>query len=184
MHHHGGDIYSHGQVVDFSANINYRGMPDAVRKAARAGVEESIHYPDPVCRRLREAIARREQVEKEQVICGNGAADLIFSLVLARKPKQALLCAPTFSEYEQALQTVDCRVLRYPLKECHGFSLQQDILEAITKDVDLVFLCNPNNPTGVTIQRELLWRILERCREKDTLLVVDECFLDFLEDGE
>lgn len=184
MHHHGGDIYSHRQAADFSANINYKGMPDSVKEAARAGVEACIHYPDTACRKLREAIACREQVDVEQVICGNGAADLIFSLVLAKKPKQALLCAPTFYEYEQALRTVDCRIRRYYLRESHGFLLQQDFLQAVTEDIDLIFLCNPNNPTGVTVNPKLLLQVLKRCREKGTLLVVDECFLDFLEDGE
>lgn len=182
MHKHGGDIYSHPAAVDFSANINYRGMPKEVEQAAMEGVRQSGAYPDTSHRKLREAIAGREQVRPDQVVCGNGAAELVFSLVLAKKPKLALLPAPTFYEYEQALRTVDCEIRRYYLKEEHTFELDPDFLEQITKDVDIVFLCNPNNPTGLLVQPEFLHQILKRCEGCDTLLVVDECFQDFLEE--
>lgn len=182
MHKHGGDVYSHPAVVDFSANINYRGMPKEVEQAAMEGIRQCGHYPDPSHTKLREAIAGREQVKPEQVICGNGAAELIFSLALTKKPKRALLPAPTFYEYEQALNTVDCEIRRYYLKEKHMFRLRPDFLEEITEEVDLVFLCNPNNPTGLPEQPEFLHQILKRCEGCDTLLVVDECFQDFLEE--
>lgn len=184
MHQHGGDIYSHGNVLDFSANINFRGMPESVKEAARAGIDCSVRYPDAACGKLREAIAVREQVKKDWIICGNGAADLIFSLVLAQKPKKALVTAPAFFEYEQALRTVGCEVQYYYLKESKGFLLQPDILQRICPKTDLVFLCNPNNPTGISIPPKLLEDILSRCRECSALLALDECFLDFLEDGE
>ncbi|MCI8280254.1 MAG: aminotransferase class I/II-fold pyridoxal phosphate-dependent enzyme [Lachnospiraceae bacterium] len=184
MHQHGGDIYSHKNVLDFSANINFRGMPESVKEAARAGVDHCMHYPDTACRKLRDVIAQREQVEPGQVICGNGAADLIFSLVLAQKPREALVTAPAFFEYEQALRTVGCEIKYHYLEESKGFLLQRDILKAISPKTDLVFLCNPNNPTGICISPELLKEILKRCEECRTLLTVDECFLDFLENGE
>lgn len=182
MHKHGGDIYSHPAVVDFSANINYRGMPKEVERAAMEGIRQCGHYPDPSHTKLREAIAEREQVRPEQVICGNGAAELIFSLVLAKKPKRALIPAPTFYEYEQALHSVGCEIRRYYLKEEHMFGFCPDFLEEVTEEVDLVFLCNPNNPTGLSVQPEFLHQILKRCEGCDTLLVVDECFQDFLEE--
>lgn len=192
MHKHGGDIYTHADVLDFSANINFRGMPASVRRAAIEAVDSCRNYPDPECRKLRAAIAVREQETKgadkmqitaDHVICGNGAADLIFALVRAVKPRQALLSAPTFYEYEQALRSVECKIHRYGLREERGFQLQEDLTEQITPETDLVFVCNPNNPTGVVTQRELLEKILRRCEACDALLVVDECFQDFLADS-
>ena len=180
-HTHGGDVYRHAQVIDFSANINFRGMPQSVKEAAKQAVELCGNYPDTKCEKLREAIETREEIPKHKIICGNGAADLIFSLVLAKKPKQALLVAPTFFEYEQALCSVDCTNEKYYLSEENGFELKEDFIERITPQMDIVFLCNPNNPTGLLVEKAMLEKILARCEACGTLLVLDECFNDFLE---
>ncbi len=181
---HGGDIYTKAYRIDFSANMNPLGMPRLVAEAACEGVRRSENYPDVHCRALRKAIAGSENVPEEWVVCGNGAAELIFALVWAVRPKKALLAAPGFAEYEQALRCVDCRITFYPCREENGFALREDYLEYLTEDMDLVFLCNPANPTGVLIEPELLERIADRCREREILLVVDECFNGLLERGE
>lgn len=180
MHQHGGNIYGNKVRLDFSSNINLLGIPAGVIQAAKKGVELSYHYPDTECHELREAISRAEKIPKEQIICGNGAADLIFSLVLTKKPKKSLLPAPTFYEYEQALQSIDCEIIYHSLSDVNGFLLQEDFLEKITMDIDIIFLGNPNNPTGTLIEKELLERILMRCDTCNCLLVVDECFMDFV----
>ncbi len=181
-HIHGGNIYRNSGALDFSANLNPLGMPEAVREAARRGVEASEHYPDPDCTELRAAIGKAEGVDARQVICGNGAAELIFLLAQAKRPKKALLTAPAFAEYEQALSAGGCECRFYQLLPERGFRMGEDYLEALTEDLDMAFLCNPNNPTGLLTERALLTKVLERCREKGILLVLDECFLDFLED--
>ena len=100
----------------------------------------------------------------------------------AEKPKKVLLTAPAFAEYEQAAALVGSRIYFYELKEEDQFQIQEDILGQITPDTDLVFLCEPNNPTGQCTKHSLLTAILERCRECSALLVLDECFLEFLPD--
>ena len=83
---HGGDIYAEdltGEPLDFSASINPLGMPEDILRAAQEALTRSAHYPDPLCRRLRAAIAAREGVTAEQVFCGGGAADVLFRLLLA-----------------------------------------------------------------------------------------------------
>lgn len=184
MHKHGGDVYNHKNIIDFSANINFLGMPESVKQAAKDAVEKCVNYPDTSCVKLRSAIAEREQIEMEQVICGNGAAELIFSLVLAVKPRRALLLAPTFYEYEQALHTVGCKIDRYYLQESSDFCMQEDFLERIVPEMDMVVICNPNNPTGVLTEEDFLEQILRRCEKHNALLVLDECFNDFLEEPE
>ncbi len=181
---HGGDIYTNACRIDFSANLNPLGMPKRVEEAACEGVRLSAHYPDVRCRALREAIAGNEQLPVEWVLCGNGAAELIFALACAVKPRKALLTAPGFAEYEQALRCVDCSVTFYPCRESSGFALQEDYLQYLTEDLDLVFLCNPANPTGLLIDPGLLEQIADRCRERKILLVVDECFNGLLEHAE
>ena len=182
MHIHGGDIYTYQNMLDFSANINPLGIPESVVLAAAAGAAASASYPDPKCRRLKAAIAAHEQTPEEYVVCGNGAADLIFQLALAAKPRRALLLAPGFHEYEQALRTVDCQVDFFYLKEEDGFRLADAYLEALTPGLDIVFLCNPNNPTGLAVPRPALLRILEKCRDIGARLVMDECFNEFLDE--
>lgn len=183
---HGGDWVGFQQEyghlpMDFSANISPLGLPHTVRQAIIEAISQAEKYPDPLCRSLSEAIAQKEGVSVAQLLCGNGAADLIFRIVWAVKPKKALLLAPCFAEYAQALQTVDCKIEEYFLREENGFQLQEDILDRIKPDTDMVFLCEPNNPTGVTTSRMLLEKILRKCRECHSIFVLDECFNDFLE---
>ncbi|MGN0684233.1 MAG: pyridoxal phosphate-dependent aminotransferase [Oscillospiraceae bacterium] len=177
---HGGDIYSREVKSDFSANLNPLGIPEAVRAAA-AGADFT-HYPDTRCSALSRAISDYEGVPEENIVCGNGAADVIYRIVGALRPKRALLCAPTFSEYERALVERDCAVSYHKLREEDGFALGEDILPEISA-ADMLFLCSPNNPVGNVIEPRLLERILGRCRECGVIAVVDECFLDFAEDG-
>ena len=177
---HGGDLLTAqsrygGAVLDFSTNLNPLGMPPQVKQAAAEA--DGAAYPDPLCRHLRQAIAAHDGMEEGQVICGNGAADLIFRLAFALKPRKALLTAPTFSEYEGALTCVGCQVERYALGIDRDFDLDEGFLKAIVPGVELVFLCTPNNPTGRLIDPELLAEAARRCRDVGARLVVDECFL-------
>jgi threonine-phosphate decarboxylase len=183
---HGGDIYGFegvkdGTLLDFSVNTNPLGMPPQVKEALRRCIDDGAveRYPDPTCRRVRSALARLEGVPAESILCGNGAADLIFRLCLAKKPRQVLLCAPTFSEYENAARLSGGEVVYHRLKEEDGFSLGEDFLADLKTGIDMAFLCNPNNPAGGLINNALLADIIRRCRDRGILLVVDECFLPF-----
>ncbi len=180
-HVHGGDVYRYENYLDFSSNCNPLGTPRQVQEAVEQAAGSLVHYPDVRCAKLKSALSAFEAVPEEQLICGNGAAELIFSLCLARKPAKALLLAPTFAEYEQALRSVGCEVLFHTLKREADFipdaSVASDIRD---QQPDLVFFCNPNNPTGVLSDRSLLIQILEACESVEALLVVDECFLDFV----
>lgn len=181
---HGGDVYRNRNVTDFSSNINPLGTPVSVMESAAESLGRLADYPDTQCDKLREALAAYERVEPEQLIFGNGAAELIFTLAQALRPKKALLMAPTFLEYEQALRSVDCGIAYCYLKKERGFQVSEDLPAHLTPELDILFLCNPNNPTGQVIPKDLLLRILEKCRECKIFLVVDECFLDFLDEEE
>ena len=193
QHKHGGDIYSYKTIKDFSANINFRGMPEAVRTAASAAIASSVHYPDPEYRKLREALAEREnQLLKRQkgmqcgtvlpqhLICGNGAAELMFALASAVSPRRALLAVPSFFEYEQALASVGCEIDRFRLHEEDQFGVRDDFLNEIGKETDIIILGNPNNPTGRLLEKEFLEKLRQVCGRRGILLVLDESFSDFL----
>lgn len=186
MKQHGGDIYTYmkeygKKPLDFSANINPLGLPDSVKEALNGDWDRYCHYPDVQCRELRDKVADYEGVTQEYLYFGNGAADVLYRLVLALKPQKALVLAPTFSEYENALKVVECEVLYHRLNERDGYQVTPRIIEAID-DVDLVILCNPNNPTGVLSDKGLLMELVASCGEKGTTLLIDECFMDFVVD--
>ena len=171
-------------LIDFSANINPLGLPTGVKEALIREVENFDIYPDPLCRSLISALSEHERVPAEWLLCGNGAADLIFRIVYAVRPKKAMVLAPTFAEYEEALKAVSCEVIHYALSADNSFQADEGLLEVLDDDLDILFLCNPNNPTGQLMSKELLTLILERCRKLGILLIVDECFNDFLDEPE
>ncbi len=179
---HGGDVYRHKNALDFSANMNPLGTPEAVIRAAAESLREIHNYPDIRMEALRRELSRYEQVPEDYLVCGNGAAEVIFMLALALRPRRALLPAPTFAEYEQALRLTGTEISCFELKEEEGFRVTERILEAITPGTEFLMLCNPNNPTGTLIEPELMSRILERCRRTGTFLAVDECFQDFIDE--
>ena len=100
---HGGDIYTHKGMTDFSVNLNPFGPGRAVVEAARKSMDQIGNYPDASCRKLKSALAKRLEVPAEHIICGNGAADLIFTAVLADCPRKALIPVPAFAEYEHSI---------------------------------------------------------------------------------
>ncbi|MCL2402573.1 MAG: aminotransferase class I/II-fold pyridoxal phosphate-dependent enzyme [Oscillospiraceae bacterium] len=176
---HGGDIYRNHVRVDFSVNTNPLGMPAAVLAALRENLDACEKYPDPHCEKLRQAIARFEGVPEPHIVCGAGAADLIYRLVFAQQPKKVLVCAPTFSEYERAVWISGGQVVYHALREADGFALTERILDDMTADIDMVFLCNPNNPTGKLADTGVLKSVADKCLKNGATCVLDECFLPF-----
>lgn len=176
---HGGDIYGENIRLDFSANTNPFGTSPAVIQAIQHVLGEIHRYPDPYCRALIRSLADFEGVPQSYILCGNGAAELIYSYCQAAAPRIAAELAPTFSEYSLGLEQIGCRVIRYLLKQENGFLLDGAFLTFLEETrPEAVFLCNPNNPTGRTIPFALLRKILAFCKEQGIRLFVDECFCD------
>ena len=180
---HGGDVYSRDIKYDFSANINPLGMPENAKKALIDNLTELEKYPDINCRKLKNSLSEFEKTAAEYIVCGNGAADLIYKIVQVLTPKKALVISPTFSEYERALNSYSCAAENYSLDENKEFLLCSDILNKIN-NYDIVFICNPNNPVGNIFDKELMTAIVRKCNEKNTYIVVDECFMGFADKNE
>lgn len=182
---HGGDLESYYEefgrkdVLDFSANISPLGMSEGIRQCLLEQVDSVEHYPDPYCRRLTKALGEEMHLPISYFLCGNGASDLIYRFSFAVKPKKALLLAPTFSEYQESLSCVSCEISYHYLKKEEQFQLNDSVLDSLTEDIDVFFLCQPNNPTGVITDGKLLQKILQKTKECGIYLVVDQCFLDF-----
>ena len=181
---HGGDIYTYEGMLDFSVNINPLGASPKVIEAAKRGITQMQMYPDSRCGRLREALSRYLNFPKQGILAGNGAADLIYSIVFAERPSKALIVIPAFSEYKQALQAIECHMEYYETRRENKFCIQDDFLEYLDDSLDMIFLCSPSNPVGQVISIFLLKKIIEECEKKKIRLVLDECFVDFLETTE
>ena len=181
---HGGDVYGGGITLDFSANTNPLGTPPGVLEAVCRGLPQLHRYPDPYCRQLVQAIAAHEQVPASYVLCGNGAADLIYAYCAALRPRTAAEPAPTFAEYGLGLAQVGCRAAPYFLHQAENFDVDEGFLPFLeAKKPGVVFLCTPNNPTGRLLPLPLLERILQRCAAWGARVFLDECFLDLTEGG-
>lgn len=186
---HGGNIFQierrysidKKELLDFSANINPLGVPKTLINIIKKSTEDLQYYPDADYYELKSAIAQYYDVEKEHIFIGNGAVQVIFDAISAIQPKKAIILTPTFNEYERALKSVGCNIIRYPLKEEEDFILNiEGFMETIDDEVDLVILCNPNNPTSVLMELEDIRKILSKCREKQAYLMLDEAFMDFI----
>ncbi len=189
MRVHGGDWNSYqtkyGSLpLDFSQNVSPLGLPEGVKRAAAAALEEADRYPDPRCTELRTALAEKLSVSEEWILFGNGAADLIWRLCLARQPSRVLVTAPGFNEYEAAACRCGAETDHFALKAEEGFRVTEALMNCITPQTGILFLGQPNNPAGVSVGRPLLEKLLDKCEANGTLLVLDECFTELLDDPE
>ncbi|MDD5495759.1 MAG: threonine-phosphate decarboxylase CobD [Candidatus Omnitrophica bacterium] len=174
---HGGDIYGirrkgAGSIIDFSSNINPLGLPHSAKKAASGNIDAITRYPDIESRALKAGIADYWDISPENILCGNGSAELIYSLIEAYRPKIVHMPAPTFSEYERASSVVGSKVRFIRLREAEGFNLKNTDFRALKT----VVMCNPNNPTGNLLIKN------RKIGLPQDLLIVDEAFMDFLPD--
>lgn len=181
---HGGDWAGfqteYGSLpLDFSANVSPLGLPAGVREAAARALDDADRYPDPLCRKLRARIAEKHGVPAAQIVCGNGAADLIYRICRAVRPRRALLTAPDFGAYGSALRAENCEIRTVIRPASEDFRLDPDRLREAMDGAELLFLSNPNNPSGLLTEKATLRRILERCAEVSCVPVIDECFMDF-----
>lgn len=185
-HLHGGDIYRNQGCIDFSASVNPLRTPEGVKQAVIRAAEHLAEYPDPEQEALRAAIARVEGVsDKERIVCGNGAAELIWLICAALNPHTAVLPAPAFAEYGAALEELECIVERVLAEEKNGFRHDERLITKIEEvRPDIVFFCNPDNPTGVLSSCGFMLRLAETCKKAGSFLIIDECFIDFTENPE
>lgn len=181
---HGGNIYKKAKelgireedILDFSANISPLGLPQEIREAMIQALDGIVNYPDPECVELRAAIAACDHVEEEWIACGNGGADLLYRIAFGQKPKKVLLPVPAFVEYEEALTAAGAQMIYLPMDDT--MLPGEEIFDQITEEIDLIVLCNPNNPTGLLMQRDYIIRVIEKAAFVGAKLLLDECFLE------
>lgn len=181
---HGGDIYRNHVEMDFSVSINPLPIPQNVKAALLSAIEHCTNYPDIYQEKLSRAVAKMLHINEECILFGNGASELFVAVLHGLKPKKVLLPVPGYLGYEKAVRAVEAGIIYYEMPKESGFCLRETFLDVLSEDVDLLFLTNPGNPVGNCIDAGLLQRILRRCREKDITVVLDECFIEFTDNGE
>ncbi len=175
---HGGDIYGikrryKKEIIDFSANINPLGLPSHIKKTIYKHFNRILHYPDPKAKDLTQKIAKYWKIDNENILVGNGSVELIYLIVSVYKPETTLIPTPSFCEYERAAKSINSKLQFFKLKERENFGFT-----AIDKKSDVLFLCNPNNPTGNLVINHYQ-RVVKSGHK---LVVIDEAFMDFLPD--
>ena len=194
MNVHGGNVHkasrllhaSLDQILDFSANINPLGMSSKGLDAVKNALQDVIHYPDPDMTHLYSITSKLWNMPKENIVFGNGAAELIYAICRLPQIKGVYVPAPGFSEYSHSAKSCGLPVVEYPLEfDEHIFSFSYD-LNTMLQDLQqskhqLVFIGNPNNPCG-TLWKDRSDELFEVCQKNGHYLVFDESFIDFLGD--
>jgi threonine-phosphate decarboxylase len=190
-HEHGGNIFAVAralgvapeQLVDFSASINPLGMAPGVPAALERCVERLLHYPDKSSAELKQSLALYHGVDSSELAVANGSTELIHLMPRLVAGKKGLVVAPAFAEYALALERSGWQTDYFSLASGDGFSLSLSALrEKLAEGYDLLFVCNPGNPTGALIAKSDIAEIIELCRKSGTFLVLDEAFIDFCEE--
>jgi len=189
-HGHGGNIRklavaagrSPENIIDFSANINPIGPPEWLRPIISSHLSSVVHYPEPDCSLLRAAIGTRSGVKEEEVLVGNGSTELLYLLPRALPVSRALIPVPSYSDYVRAAEAAGQPVEMISLREDQGFGMDLSFLGSRLSGNELVFIGQPNNPTGRSVDTEALRSLV--LNYPSTLFAVDESFIDFIEGKE
>ena len=187
-HFHGSDLEKIEEIygipkeniISFSANVNPLGISYDLRKELPKHLDAITRYPDREYTSLRKCIGEYVHTDYENILVGNGSTELISLVAQIMQPKNALIVGPTYSEYEHEISLVGGRSHYFRLQESDRFLLDIKALsKALTKDVDLLVLCNPNNPTSSQIDRQTMRIILDNCKEHGIFVMVDETYVEF-----
>ncbi|HIR91881.1 MAG TPA: threonine-phosphate decarboxylase [Candidatus Egerieimonas intestinavium] len=187
-HFHGSDLekieaiyhIKKEDIVSFSANVNPLGISPRIRRELADHLDVISRYPDREYTALRCAMAVYAGTEPDHILVGNGATELISLFIQNLQPKKALILGPTYSEYERAITLAGGQTSCYPLQEEQNFQMDvRDLCSRLSEDLDLLVLCNPNNPTGTAVNRQSLREIFSVCKGLGITVLVDETYVEF-----
>lgn len=194
---HGGDLLSAGELygkspcewIDFSSNIYPYGPPPVVKRVIREALEEAdmpvfSSYPDPACRQLKQAIGHFHGISPQMVLPGNGATELIDLIIQSLEPRRVGVISPAFAEYSECAEKRGIPVDHLITAWEQDFEPEMEELLSLMKRVDLLFIGFPNNPTGHMLSSGQMRELIAMARRFRTTFVVDEAFIDFVENGE
>ena len=192
-HFHGSDLEKIEQlygikkeeITSFSANVNPLGISPLLKETLANHIDAITSYPDREYLSLRQCIADYVGADYENIIMGNGSTELISLFIQIEHPKKALIIGPTYSEYEREIALGGGTSLYYPLQEELDFALNVDhFTQQLNESLNLLVICNPNNPTSGAIPRKTMRKILDVCKQNDIFVMVDETYVEFADNYE
>ena len=187
-HFHGSDLEKIEEIygikketiTSFSANVNPLGISPLLRDTLSRHVDAITSYPDREYTQLRKSICAYTGAQFENIIVGNGSTELISLFIQTTHPEKALILGPTYSEYEREISLEGGQTLYYPLREENDFQMDvDDFCSKLNDTIDLLVLCNPNNPTASAISRKEMRKILDTALQYGTFVMVDETYEEF-----
>lgn len=173
-------ISGKGSLLDFSVNINPLGTPESIVQSWPEWRESAFAYPSVRAESLTNELASRLLLRSDEILVTNGAAEAFFLIASSLAGKKAAIVEPTFVEYRQACEAFGCQVMSVPLKEKEGWKWSLSLLLDAIPLVDALWICHPNNPTGVMYPKEQWRLLLEKARIHNTTIIIDEAFADFV----
>ncbi len=188
---HGGNIWKIAKesglkpedILDFSASINPLGLSPRTAAAIKNAMLLLDHYPEPGAESIRAELSLSHNLPEENILVGNGSTEFIYLLPQVFRPQKAVIAEPGFSEYRNSLASFGCEVVDFHAREDEGFFPDiKRLCSIIKEDCDVVYLCNPANPTGVLLSKNDILKIAGECRRCGVMLIVDEAFMDFVEE--
>ena len=168
--------------VKLASNENLLGPSPKAIAAIRKELPNIYLYPEGPCTVLRRALAERFGISEGRVVISNGADNLILMIANAfvNEGDEVMMADPTFSVYTNVTQIMGGKPIKVKLKDfTHDLN---SMLKKVTRKTKLVFICNPNNPTGTTVSLEAFDRFLSKL-PKRVIVVLDEAYGDFAEDA-
>ena len=191
-HFHGSDLekieeiyhIKKEDITSFSANVNPLGISPLLRDTLAKHVDAITSYPDREYTQLRKSICAYTGANFENIIVGNGSTELISLFIQTTHPSKALILGPTYSEYEREISLEGGHTLDYPLKEENNFQMDvEDFCSQLNDSLDLLVLCNPNNPTSTAVARKDMRKILDCALQYGISVMVDETYEEFTPEG-
>ena len=174
---HGGQIYNADGTaddwLDFSANINPLGLSEKIKQVLIENIGGVVNYPDPNATELKKAISSRYEVQLENLILLNGAAEFFYLYLNVKRPRSVLIPVPSFSEYERAARAANAEVEYFFTRAEENFKIDAEKL--LAQDADCLIIGRPQNPTGALISLDEI-KLLARKFD----MLIDESFIDFL----
>jgi histidinol-phosphate aminotransferase len=173
---HGGE-QDGAEVIDFSVNLNPYGPPDFVLDVIKEAIDAIKVYPDTECSELRARISQNFGCDTGEVLVGAGVSELIQLVTLTFMKNRALMLQHTYGEYAVAATMMGAKIKRIEMLD---LQINPELIMADMKPDDVLFLCNPNNPTGRYFVKNEVAQILDEAERVDALVVLDEAYIDFV----
>jgi histidinol-phosphate aminotransferase len=169
------------EVVKLASNETSIGPSPLAVEAIKKEAKNINLYPEGSSRLLREKIAYKLNLNKEMIIIGNGADNIIdlIGMAFINEDDEVITGEITFPAYETITKIMGGKLISVKLKDFR-FDLEE-IIQRINKKTKIIFLCNPNNPTGTIVEREEVADFMEKVPQ-DVIVVFDEAYYDYVED--